>query len=211
MTLSALALCAGAYVLGGVPTGVLFGRIAGRDPRAGGSGNIGATNVTRTLGRAWGAATLVVDLLKGLAPVLAAHALADADDTRALAAAAGLSAVIGHCYSPFLRLRGGKGVATAFGAMLGLAWPIASLAAVLWVAVVVIGRVAALGSLAAMACFVAVAFLDDQPSAVQAFALLTAALVTVRHADNIRALRQPRPAHRMPRAPKPPKRRAQRR
>ena len=211
MTLSALALCAAAYVLGGVPTGVLFGRFAGRDPRAGGSGNIGATNVTRTLGRAWGAATLVVDLLKGLAPVLAAQALADADDTRALAAAAGLSAVIGHCYSPFLRLRGGKGVATAFGAMLGLAWPIASLAAVLWVAVVVIGRVAALGSLAAMACFVAVAFLDDQPSAVQAFALLTAALVTVRHADNIRALRQPRPAHRMPRAPKPPKRRAQRR
>jgi len=211
VTVTLTALCAAAYLLGGVPTGVLLGRIAGRDPRAGGSGNIGATNVTRTLGRAWGAATLVVDLLKGLAPVLAAHALADADDTRALAAAAGLAAVIGHCYSPFLRLRGGKGVATAFGAMLGLAWPIAVLAAVLWVAVVIISRVAALGSLAAMACFVAAAFLDDRPTAVQAFALLTAALVTARHHANIRALRRPLPSDRPPRSTKPPKRRAARR
>ena len=211
MTLTLTALCAAAYVLGGVPTGVLFGRIAGRDPRAVGSGNIGATNVTRALGRAWGAATLVVDLLKGLGPVVVARALVPDDSALLASAAAGFAAVLGHCFSPFLKLRGGKGVATAFGAMLGLAWPIAALAAVLWVAVVIISRVAALGSLAAMACFVAAAFLDDRPTAVQAFALLVAALVTARHHANIRALRRPPPSHRPPKSTKPPKRRAARR
>jgi len=205
------ALCAAAYVLGGVPTGVLFGRVVGRDPRHVGSGNIGATNVTRALGRAWGAATLVVDLLKGLAPVIVARALVPDDEALLVGAAAGLSAVIGHCYSPFLRLQGGKGVATAFGAMLGLAWPIAALAATIWVAVVIISRVAALGSLAAMACFVTAAFLDDRPTAVQAFALLAAALVTARHQANIRALRRAAPSHRPPKSTKPPNRRAVRR
>ena len=211
MTLTLLVLSAAAYVTGGMPTGVLFGRLAGRDPRASGSGNIGATNVTRTLGRGWGAATLVVDLLKGFGPVLLARALAAQDDGLTAAAAVGFAAVLGHCYSPFLRLRGGKGVATAFGAMLGLAWPVAALAAIVWVAVAIISRVAALGSLAAMACFVAAAFLDDRPMAVQAFALLTAALVTARHHENIRALRRPPANHRPPKSTKPPKRRAARR
>ena len=70
MSVLFLSLCLASFLLGAVPTGVLLGRLVGRDPRTGGSGNIGATNVTRTLGRKFGAVTLVVDLVKGLVPVL---------------------------------------------------------------------------------------------------------------------------------------------
>jgi glycerol-3-phosphate acyltransferase PlsY len=204
-----LSLCLAALLLGAVPTGVLLGRLVGRDPRTGGSGNIGATNVTRTLGRKFGAITLVVDLLKGLVPVLwlAPTFCPDPEVTTHWAAAFGFLAVLGHCYSPFLRFKGGKGVATAFGAMLGLAWPIAALSAVVWAGVVIVTRVVALGSLAAVALFVLLAFFDDRPLAIQAFALCTATLVTVRHVSNLRALRRRPAAIVTPRSARQPKRR----
>ncbi|MCB9528748.1 MAG: glycerol-3-phosphate acyltransferase, partial [Myxococcales bacterium] len=88
-----LCLLAG-YLAGSIPTGVIIGRLIGRDPRAAGSGNIGASNVTRTLGKQWGAVTLVVDLLKGLVPTLIAHRVAGLE----IALATGFAAVVGHCY-----------------------------------------------------------------------------------------------------------------
>jgi glycerol-3-phosphate acyltransferase PlsY len=182
-----------AYLAGSIPTGVLLGRLVGRDPRAAGSGNIGATNVTRTLGKAAGAATLLVDVLKGVLPTL----WAAGQGQTWLAAAAGLSATLGHCYPVWLRFRGGKGVATAFGAMAALTWPVAVLSALLWVAVAVITRNPAVGSLAAAVAFVGLSFWDGQPAETQGLAVLLALLIVVRHRSNIAQLqgrtRPPRP------------------
>src|SRR5512138_2133598 len=99
-------LVACAYLLGSVPTGLLLAKAAGVDIRATGSGNIGATNVYRTMGRSVGILTLVGDCLKGLLPVLAARHLGLSD---VWIAAAGLSAFLGHVYTVFLGFKGGKG------------------------------------------------------------------------------------------------------
>ena len=184
----ALLLVAG-YLLGSVPTGVLLGRLVGRDPRQAGSGNIGATNVTRTLGKKWGAVTLVIDVLKGLGPTL----YAARTGVPWLAASVGLAATLGHCYPIWLRLCGGKGVATAFGAMAALAWPVAVFSALLWVAVAVVTRVPAFGSLAASAAFVALSAWDNRPAETQLLALLLALLILLRHRSNLREIRRRRP------------------
>ena len=179
------AALAGAYLLGSVPTGVLVGRLAGRDPRRAGSGNIWATNVTRTLGKTWGALTLIVDIAKGLGPAWVAYRLGGLG----WGAGAGLAATVGHCFPVWLRFRGGKGVATAFGALAALAWPVAVLSALLWVVVAVLTRVPALGSLAAAGAWIALAVWDNRPFEVQLLAAGLAVLVAARHQSNLRVLK----------------------
>jgi glycerol-3-phosphate acyltransferase PlsY len=176
------------YLLGSVPTGVLLGRLSGRDPRRAGSGNIGATNVTRTMGKAWGAFTLVVDVLKGLLPTLFAARTGDPW----LAPVVGLAATVGHCFPIWLRFNGGKGVATAFGAMAALAWPVAVFSALLWVVVAVLTRIPALGSLAAAVAFVGLSAWDHRSPATQLLALLLAFLIVLRHRTNLKQLRRRR-------------------
>ncbi|MCA3004227.1 MAG: glycerol-3-phosphate 1-O-acyltransferase PlsY [bacterium] len=130
------ALCVvGAYVLGGVPFGLLIGLAKGVDVRQHGSKNIGASNVGRTLGRKWGVLTFLLDGLKGFAPVfIAGFALGTVNrpDAPVLLAWAwlsfGIAAILGHLYSPFLKFKGGKGVATGFGALLAV-FPLLSLPA----------------------------------------------------------------------------------
>jgi glycerol-3-phosphate acyltransferase PlsY len=153
----------GAYLVGSIPFGVLIGRLRGIDIREHGSRNIGATNVGRVLGRPLGALCFVLDLLKGALPVLIAGALCDAlgrdpknlDDTTAwmwwwLGVAA--AAVLGHMYSVYLGFRGGKGVATSFGALLAM-WQLLTLptlgALVVWYAVLRLGRYVSIASMAA--------------------------------------------------------------
>lgn len=184
--IESVVLVAAGYLLGSIPTGVLLGRVVGRDPRKAGSGNIGATNVTRTLGKKWGAVTLVVDVLKGLLPTL----YAARTGLPWLGPAVGLAATLGHCFPVWLRLRGGKGVATAFGAMAALTWPVAVVSALLWVAVAVVTRVPALGSLAAIAAFVGLCAWDGQPAETQLLALLLALLIVLRHRTNLRELKR---------------------
>jgi glycerol-3-phosphate acyltransferase PlsY len=173
------------YLAGSLPTGVLLGRLKGRDPRRGGSGNIGASNVTRTLGRAWGVVTLLVDVAKGFAPTLWACRAAGVE----VAAATAVAAVVGHCWSVWLRFRGGKGVATAFGTMAVFSWPVAVIAAVVWAALVLVTHVPAIGSLAAAALFVVLPHLVAQPFAVHLYALTVALVILVRHRQNLRELR----------------------
>jgi glycerol-3-phosphate acyltransferase PlsY len=188
--LVALACLLGAYLAGSVPTGVLLGRLAGRDPRTAGSGNIGATNVTRTMGKAFGAVTLLVDVVKGLVPTL----VAAEQGVPWLAAGAGLLATLGHCYPVWLRFRGGKGVATAFGAMAALAWPVAVVAALIWVVAAILTRTPAAGSLAAAVAFVGLSFWDARPHETQLLALLLALLIVLRHQSNITQMKaRPRP------------------
>lgn len=147
MTLIALVLVAGAYLLGSVNSAVLTARSRGVDIRAAGSGNPGASNIYRTLGTGPAILVYLLDLLKGCIPALGGMLLGGP----AWAAAAGLAAVVGHCYPVFFRFRGGKGVATGGGVLLVTA-PLVMAAAVAAYAVLALWlRVSAVGSLAAAA------------------------------------------------------------
>jgi len=181
-----LLLILGAYLLGSVPTGLLLAKAAGVDIRATGSGNIGATNVYRTLGRTVGVLTLVGDCLKGLLPILAARYLGLTD---AWIAAAGLAAFLGHVYTIFLGFKGGKGVATALGVFLGVS-PLAVLFAVAIFALLVWKwRYISLGSISAAAAMpILVALLDRRPQLV-VMTVVVAALVIWKHKENIGRLR----------------------
>ncbi len=173
------------YLCGSIPFGLLIARWkTGKDVRTVGSGNIGATNVARAAGRGAAVATLVLDAVKGLVPVLLA---AGASAAPWLAAACAVAAVAGHCFPIWLRLRGGKGVATGLGVALALA-PWGALAgAVVWLVLYKLLRISSLGSLAAVATVVLVAgFTADRPAALGLSAV--ALLVIVRHAGNIQRL-----------------------
>lgn len=170
------------YLLGSVPTGLLLGKALGVDIRATGSGNIGATNVYRTLGRKVGIITLLGDCLKGLIPVLAARWLGLPD---VWVAVAGFAAFTGHVYTVFLRFKGGKGVATALGVFLG-ASPLAVLAAIgVFALVIWKWRYVSLASIAAAAAMpLFVAIIDSRPL-IFAMTLLIAAIVIWKHRENI--------------------------
>ncbi|MBV8353779.1 MAG: glycerol-3-phosphate acyltransferase, partial [Candidatus Eremiobacteraeota bacterium] len=136
------------FLLGSLPTGLLVARVFfATDIRAAGSGNIGAANALRTLGRGAGALVLVVDALKGFIPALVGLEFSSVT----LAAAAAFAAIVGHCYSPWLRGRGGKGVATALGALFALCWPAALAFIAVWIPIVAASGYASLGSLTATA------------------------------------------------------------
>ncbi|KPK43754.1 MAG: hypothetical protein AMJ65_04895 [Phycisphaerae bacterium SG8_4] len=155
----------GAYLLGSIPFGLLIARAHGKDLRAIGSGNIGATNVSRALGRRWAYFCFVLDVLKGLAPMLATLPLAKAASAHSqgeevallwLWLAVGCAAIAGHIFPIYVKFKGGKGVATSFGVGLGL-WPYftvcAAVFAVTWVAVVLTWRYVSLASIAASVVF----------------------------------------------------------
>ena len=175
----------GGYLLGSVPFGVIVTRLGGAgDIRQVGSGNIGATNVLRTGRRDLAFLTLLGDGGKGVAAVLIARALFghDAD------ALAGAAAFVGHLFPVWLRFRGGKGVATFFGVMLAAAWPVGVLAALTWIAVFAVSRISSLAALCAAALSGGYAALLHQRPAILALALCTAALIFVRHHQNIARL-----------------------
>lgn len=179
-------LIIGAYLFGSIPTGLLLGKAFGVDIRATGSGNIGATNVYRTLGRRIGIATLLGDCLKGLLPVLLARYL---DVGESWIVAVGLAAFLGHVYTVFLGFKGGKGVATALGVFLGIA-PLAVLAALgVFVVVVAIWRYISLASIIAAALMPVIIAAMGQKPPVIAMTFFIAALVIYKHRENIHRLR----------------------
>jgi glycerol-3-phosphate acyltransferase PlsY len=180
-----LLLVLGAYLLGSVPFGLLIGWCRGVDVRERGSRNIGATNVLRVVGKAEAAGTLLLDGLKGAAPVLAARALAAGD---AWVAAAGLSAFLGHCFPVFLRFRGGKGVATGLGAVLA-ALPLVGLTAVLvWLLTALCFRYSSLAALVAAGSIPVATAAREGRGPLLVFTVVLAALIVVRHHENIRRL-----------------------
>ena len=142
----------GCYLIGAIPFGLLLARGVGIDVRAGGSGNIGATNVTRLGGKKLGIMTLVLDIAKGFLPIfIAAHTLGPANSTGI--ALCGLATVAGHCYPVYLGFRGGKGVATGLGVFLFLALPAVLFSLVVFVLAVRFSSFVSLGSLLASATF----------------------------------------------------------
>ena len=141
-----------AYLAGGIPFGYLIGRMRGVDVRTVGSKNIGATNVFRTVGKKWGLIAFVCDVLKGLLPVLAARAWGGREW---LPLAVGVACVIGHMLTPYMKFKGGKGVATAFGMLIGLAPALVGVAFAIFAAVFAATNYISLGSCSA-AAFLAV-------------------------------------------------------
>lgn len=184
---SAAAFVAG-YLCGSIPFGLIVVRLAGApDIRTIGSGNIGATNVLRTGRKSLAAATLLGDMLKGTLPVLLCGAAYGRD--AALAAAAG--AFLGHLFPVWLRFKGGKGVATYIGLLLGLAWPAALAFCLAWLAVAALTRYSSLAAL--VSSLVAPAFLWWRGEAALAalFAVLSV-LLWFKHGGNIARLTQGR-------------------
>ncbi|MGZ9033034.1 MAG: glycerol-3-phosphate 1-O-acyltransferase PlsY [Rhodospirillales bacterium] len=174
------------YLFGSVPFGLLLTRAAGLgDVRSIGSGNIGTTNVLRTGRKGLAAATLLLDAGKG-----AVAALVFDRWGIDYAVIAGIAAVLGHCFPVWLRFRGGKGVATGFGVLFGLAWPVGLAACVVWLAVAFSLRYSSLAALVAFALSPVVTLIlaGHERLPIALAAALIAALVFVRHRDNIRRL-----------------------
>lgn len=184
------------YLLGSIPFGLIIGRLAGGvDLRQYGSGRTGATNALRTIGAKGAALVFVLDLAKGLAAVLLARWLWAGDPgwLEWVAAVAGFAAVVGHVWSIFIHFKGGRGVATSTGALLGMApWALVFLVPMV-VIIIWRGRYVSLGSVSAALVspvVVAVLFvLGVAPVAAIAYALAAGLLVTFAHADNIARLR----------------------
>lgn len=181
-----LTILALSYLLGSVPFGLLISKRRGIDVRERGSGNIGATNVLRSVGKLEAALTLLADTVKGMVPAMAAQAITG--DSR-IAALAGAAAVAGHVFPVFLRFKGGKGVATALGVMIYIT-PYAALgAALIFGAVVFLSKYVSLGSISAAiaAPIIAFFFHYEKYSVISTAAI--AFLVIVRHHQNILKLK----------------------
>jgi len=180
-----------AYLLGSIPTGVLLARSKGVDLRSVGSGNIGATNVARALGKGFGAITLAGDAGKGLvAALVAGMLLDDGSSSQGIRwiAAAGLAAFVGHLFPIWLRLRGGKGVATGLGVLLALV-PWAGVAGAATYAVLLAAkRISSVGSLGGAAVAAAVTPLLTPEPSLRVLAATMFVGVVARHAGNIRRL-----------------------
>jgi len=177
---------AASYLIGSVPTGLVLVRLLkGEDIRQHGSGNIGTVNVFRIAGTPIAAVVLAVDIVKGLVPVLLAARLGTGPWVTMLC---GLAAIVGHNWSVFLGFRGGKGIATSFGVLVGLS-PAAALAgAAVWILVVAVTRYASLGSLLGVLAVPIVLWLLGQPQAYVVFGVVAAVFAFYRHWGNIRRL-----------------------
>ena len=168
------------YLLGSIPFGLVLTKLAGLgDIRKVGSGNIGATNVLRTGSRKLAAATLLLDGAKGAVALLIAGIWGP---DMAILAAAG--AMLGHCFPVWLKFNGGKGVATALGILIAIAWPVGLLACASWLAVAALFRYSSLAALAALALAPVYAWYLADPQRMQ-LALFIAFLVWLRHKRNI--------------------------
>ncbi len=169
------------YLLGSIPFGLILTKATGGpDLRTIGSGNIGATNVLRTGKKGLAAATLACDMLKGTAAVLIAAHFARYDATLA----AGLGAFLGHLFPVWLRFKGGKGVATYLGLLIGLAWPGALTFCAIWLAVAFAFRYSSLAALIASALTPPALWFSGRPDAALLFLLLSA-LLWITHRANI--------------------------
>ncbi len=181
------------YVVGSIPAGYLLGRARGIDIRQHGSGNIGATNVYRVMGRPWGLSIFAFDFLKGFLPLylIRLYALppADAWPVSALLVTCAFTAILGHNYTPWLGFKGGKGVATSAGVLGALMPLVLAIALSLWVVAVLVTRYVSVASLLA-AVVLPIAAATFYPGQWINFCLASAAggLAAWRHRSNIRRL-----------------------
>lgn len=187
-----------AYLIGSIPIGFLIGRARGIDLRTIGSGNIGATNAGRALGRSWGLFVFFLDVLKSAGITALAKYLfrSPLPETQHLAfvAAVGVAAFLGHIYPIYLRFRGGKGVACALGVAFVI-YPAAGLGALLiYLQTLWLTRVSAIGSLTGVSTMSVIVLVTSQPAAIRFPVLLMAAIIWWRHRSNLKDILAKRPA-----------------
>jgi len=186
------------YLLGSIPAGYLAGRLAGVDIRKAGSGNIGATNVMRVLGKAYGYPVFAIDFLKGLAAVrvsilIAKHAQFPGKWMELIGIVAAVSCVMGHVFPVWLQFKGGKGVATSAGALFGL-MPVALLiGAAVWIAMFQVTRYVSVASITAaialpIVILIMISLDQARTMALLYFSICLAAMVILRHRSNLARL-----------------------
>lgn len=184
---SALVAVIASYLMGAVPFGLLFARIFSNiDVRNVGSGNIGATNVLRSSGKTAAGLTLLMDMLKGYIPVIAAGFFFK---NEAVTALCGAAAVLGHNFPLYLGFKGGKGVATGFGVIFGVS-PLIGLACIsVWLVAALIWKYSSLSALVAYATYPVLTFFFHSGSRpLRALSLFMAAMIYIRHRANIKRL-----------------------
>lgn len=184
------------YFVGSIPTAYLFGRaLKGIDIRSFGSGNVGATNAMRLLGKRAGVSVLLIDIIKGALPVifLADYILTKQVNFPAaiLRIILGIACICGHNWTVFLNFKGGKGVATTFGALIGLAFKITifakiiSLMILIWLTVFLLTRIISLASLLAAISFPIMMFLFKEAATLLIFSIVMASFIVLRHRANL--------------------------
>jgi glycerol-3-phosphate acyltransferase PlsY len=174
------------YLVGAIPFGLIVGRLAGIDVRTAGSKNIGATNVSRLLGKKLGLVTLVLDCLKGFLPIFAAsHLLPDSASREIVLLLCGIMAVVGHMFPLYLGFRGGKGVATGLGVFLFLSPPAIGISLVVFVGAVAFSGFVSVGSLAAAGLFPLWLLILGHPPSSVLTGVVIAALIWIKHRENI--------------------------
>lgn len=181
MDFSVVLAAVASYLMGSVDFGVIVPRLRGRDIYSEGSGNPGASNVLRTMGRQWAIVVVLGDLSKGLA----AAAIGDVIGGDAVSAACGFAAVVGHCYPIWHRFRGGKGVATTGGAMLWVALPVALIGLAAWIAIVVFTKRASVASMVAALSLTPVSALFGARAWELVWIGAMSALMLLRHWPNV--------------------------
>ncbi|MDK9705537.1 MAG: glycerol-3-phosphate 1-O-acyltransferase PlsY [Desulforhopalus sp.] len=177
------------YFLGAIPFGLVIGKLVGADVRKSGSCNIGATNVSRVLGKKFGALTLVCDALKGFVPMwLAGYFLPDTAGRELVITITGVMSVVGHMFPVYLRFRGGKGVATGLGVFLFLSPPAVGISLAIFVAVVALTKFVSVGSLLVSALIPLWLYLLGSSTTVIIAAAVIATLIWIKHHENITRL-----------------------
>jgi glycerol-3-phosphate acyltransferase PlsY len=181
-----LLMMGAAYLVGSIPSGLWISMACrGVDPRTAGSGNMGATNILRVVGKREAILTLVADIVKGWLPVVVGHLLKVEERFVLLI---GSSAILGHVFPIFLKLKGGKGVAVSLGVFLGVAPQIALISFIIWLAGVYGGKYSSAGALAAFGALPFLAFFLKPDMEFIVFSVMLSILVYVRHWENIRRL-----------------------
>jgi glycerol-3-phosphate acyltransferase PlsY len=177
-----------AYLLGGVPFGLIVSNLTrGVDIRRLGSGNIGATNVLRVIGWKAGLLVLLLDVVKGFIPVILTRALLFPNNPL-IAILAGMAAMLGHTFSPFLRFTGGRAVAAGLGVMLALSWKAAGSGFAVAFLLIFAFRYVSIGSIVGSASLPVFMTVFNEPREYILFSLLAAALIVLRHVPNIKRL-----------------------
>jgi glycerol-3-phosphate acyltransferase PlsY len=169
------------YLLGSIPFGLIISKLFGKDIRKEGSGNIGATNVTRVLGKRAGLLVLILDMLKGFLPIYIAKSIFDTKLVSLLA----IASVIGHCFSIFLKFKGGKGVATAIGVLFALSSKTALIVIMFWFGVFLVSGYVSLASmLSASISWVIINFIENNIYYTYT-AFIIGLIIILKHKDNL--------------------------
>jgi glycerol-3-phosphate acyltransferase PlsY len=180
-----------AYLLGSIPFGVVIAKLRDVDLRKVGSGNIGATNAARALGRGWGVLVLLLDAAKAYLPLVLCRWLFRSDPAVDwILAAVGFAAFLGHLFPIFLKGKGGKGVATGLGIYLALAPFCAAIAGAVWAGLYLVTRISSIGSLVATTLMIPALYFRHEPTAFIALAGAMAVLIFLKHRGNISRLLQ---------------------